>query len=184
MYEMSDIRDGLKVDIDGAPYEVIYFQFVKPGKGTPFTRTTLKPLLTGTTLQVNYRDGDKLMPADWTEASMTYADDDGATWRFVDPGRETEALVPLALIEPVRPFLFSGGQATVCHYNGEVVRLILPELIDVVVARADRSEDPSRTSKPATLTNGTVVEVPGYIHEGNTIRVSTVTGSYVDRISL
>ena len=40
-YDTSDFRNGLKVELDGAPYVMTYFQFVKPGKGTAFTRTKL-----------------------------------------------------------------------------------------------------------------------------------------------
>ena len=39
MYDTSDIRKGLKVLIDGNPYTIVEFQFVKPGKGTAFQVT-------------------------------------------------------------------------------------------------------------------------------------------------
>jgi len=32
-YTASDLRKGLKIEIEGIPYEVTEFQFVKPGKG-------------------------------------------------------------------------------------------------------------------------------------------------------
>jgi len=47
MYETSDIRKGLKFQIDGVPYIVVGFQFVKPGKGNAFVRTKMKNMLTG-----------------------------------------------------------------------------------------------------------------------------------------
>ena len=47
MYDTSEIRKGLKVLIDGNPYTIIEFQFVKPGKGAAFTRTKFKNLLSG-----------------------------------------------------------------------------------------------------------------------------------------
>ena len=40
-YQTSDFRNGLKVELDGVPFVMVYFQFVKPGKGTAFTRTKL-----------------------------------------------------------------------------------------------------------------------------------------------
>ncbi|HEY5447520.1 MAG TPA: elongation factor P, partial [Polyangia bacterium] len=51
MYDTSDIRKGLKIMIDGAPYTIVEFQFVKPGKGAAFTRTKMKNLLTGAVLE-------------------------------------------------------------------------------------------------------------------------------------
>ena len=45
--DTSDIRKGLKIMMDGQPFIVVEFQFVKPGKGQAFTRTKMKNLLTG-----------------------------------------------------------------------------------------------------------------------------------------
>ena len=60
MYDTSDIRKGLKIMIDGSPYTVVEFQFVKPGKGAAFTRTKMKNLLSGNVLERNLRSGERL----------------------------------------------------------------------------------------------------------------------------
>ena len=57
-YDTSDIRKGLKVMLDGSPFTVVEFQFVKPGKGAAFTRTKLKNLLTGGVIDRNLRSGE------------------------------------------------------------------------------------------------------------------------------
>mgnify|MGYP001799195255 CR=1 FL=1 len=62
-YDTSDIRKGLKFMMDGAPYTVIEFQFVKPGKGAAFTRTRMKHLLTGAVLERNLRSSERLEEA-------------------------------------------------------------------------------------------------------------------------
>ena len=33
MYSTTDFRRGLKIEIDGTPYEIVEFQHFKPGKG-------------------------------------------------------------------------------------------------------------------------------------------------------
>lgn len=35
MYTTSDFRNGLKIEFDGGPFVIVYFQHVKPGKGEP-----------------------------------------------------------------------------------------------------------------------------------------------------
>ena len=103
-YSTSDIRKGLAIEMDGVPYQVAEFQFVKPGKGVSYTRTLLTPLLEGPVLNVNFKTGDKLWAADWLEMDLVYADNDGVSWRFVDSHNpEIELLVPLALAEPAHP---------------------------------------------------------------------------------
>ena len=37
MYSASDLKKGLKIEIDGDPHIVTDFQFSKPGKGKPCT---------------------------------------------------------------------------------------------------------------------------------------------------
>ena len=60
VYETSEFRNGLKVLVDGQPFSMIYFQFVKPGKGTAFTRTKLKNMLSGNVIERTYRTGETL----------------------------------------------------------------------------------------------------------------------------
>ena len=84
MYDTSDIRKGLKIMIDGSPYTVVEFQFVKPGKGAAFTRTKMKNLLTGAVLERNLRSGDKLEPADVETKTMQYLYADADSFIFMD----------------------------------------------------------------------------------------------------
>ncbi len=36
----AEFRKGLKIDLDGQPYNIVDFQHVKPGKGGAFVRTS------------------------------------------------------------------------------------------------------------------------------------------------
>ena len=53
--DTSDIRKNLKMMLDGNPYVVVDFQFVKPGKGQPFTRCKLRNIMTGASISVACR---------------------------------------------------------------------------------------------------------------------------------
>src|SRR4029453_6235236 len=85
MYDTSDIRKGLKVLMDGHPYTVVEFQFVKPGKGAAFTRTKFKNLLTGGAAEKNIPPGEKLEPANVEEKEMQYLYKEGEDFVFMDP---------------------------------------------------------------------------------------------------
>src|SRR5437016_7238736 len=84
MYDTSDIRKGLKIMLDGSPYTVVEFQFVKPGKGAAFTRTKMKNLLSGGVIERNLRSGDKLEPANVETKTMQYLYQEGETYVFMD----------------------------------------------------------------------------------------------------
>ena len=84
MYDTSDIRKGLKVLMDGNPFTVVEFQFVKPGKGSAFTRTKFKNLLTGAVIERNIRSGEKLEPANVEEREMQFLYKEGDDFVFMD----------------------------------------------------------------------------------------------------
>jgi translation elongation factor P/translation initiation factor 5A len=48
--DTSQFRNGLKIVLDGQPFQMVFFQHVKPGKGGAFVRTRLKNLLNGRAL--------------------------------------------------------------------------------------------------------------------------------------
>ena len=64
MHGTSDFKKGLKLLIDDAPYTIVDFQHVKPGKGNQFTRTKLKNLLTGSNLERTIKSGEKFQIPD------------------------------------------------------------------------------------------------------------------------
>ena len=84
MYETSDIRKGLKITIENQPYTVIWFQFVKPGKGQAFTRTRLRNMITGNVIDRTYKTGEKLEKADLEERQMQYLYAEGESFVFMD----------------------------------------------------------------------------------------------------
>ena len=83
MYDTSDIRKGLKVLMDGNPFTVIEFQFVKPGKGQAFTRVKVKSLTDGAVLERTYKSGEKIEKADVEERAMQYIYPDGENFVFM-----------------------------------------------------------------------------------------------------
>ncbi|HVJ80216.1 MAG TPA: elongation factor P, partial [Planctomycetia bacterium] len=50
-YNTSDLKKGLKVEIDSVPYQILECQFVKPGKGQALYKLRLQNLLRGTTIE-------------------------------------------------------------------------------------------------------------------------------------
>jgi elongation factor P len=72
MHSTSDFKRGLKIELDGAPYVIVEFQHVKPGKGGAFVRTKLKNLLTGRVLDQTFRSGERVKRPDLMERDMQY----------------------------------------------------------------------------------------------------------------
>src|SRR6056297_2124031 len=93
MYECGDLRKGLKIEIDGQPYAITDFQFVKPGKGQALYRCKLKNILTGSTMDKTYRSVDKVGKPDLMQRDMAYSYPDGNHYVFMDEGTYEQVLV-------------------------------------------------------------------------------------------
>ena len=71
-YQTSDFRKGLKIQIDGEPYQMIEMNFVKPGKGNALYKCRMRNLLRNTVLDRTYKGGDTLESADVQETEATF----------------------------------------------------------------------------------------------------------------
>jgi elongation factor P len=105
MYDTSDIRKGLKVLMDGNPYTVVEFQFVKPGKGAAFTRTKFKNLLTGAVVERNIRSGEKLEPANVETRDMQFLYKEGGDLVFMDQSNYEQVTISADLIGPAHDLM-------------------------------------------------------------------------------
>ena len=70
--DTSSFRNGLKIELDGEPFVMIYFQHVKPGKGGAFVRTKIKNLRNGRVLDKTFRSGEKITEAEVEEKKMQW----------------------------------------------------------------------------------------------------------------
>src|SRR5688500_1624641 len=130
MYDTSDIRKGLKVLMDGNPFTVVEFQFVKPGKGTAFTRTKMKNLLTGSVIERNLRSGERLEAADVEVKNMQYLYDEGDFCVFMDNTTYDQVQIPADLIGEDKGFMPMNINVEVLFFLGRAVGVTLPNVIE------------------------------------------------------
>src|SRR5271169_2542247 len=83
--QTTDIRKGLKIEIDGVPFHVVEHQFVKPGKGQSFTRCRVRNLVTGNVVEKTWKSGESVELADVEDRHMTYSWSEGEQYVFMDP---------------------------------------------------------------------------------------------------
>ena len=185
MYDTSDIRKGLKIMIDGAPYTIVEFQFVKPGKGAAFTRTKMKNLLSGAVLERNLRSGDKLEPADVETKTMQYLYGDSDSFMFMDTSTYDQVNIPKATVGDSAKFMPENINVEVLFFNGRAVGVSLPNFIEQTVMEADpgfRGDTATGATKPAKISTGASIAVPLFISVGDIIKIDTRTGQYIERV--
>jgi len=185
MYDTSDIRKGLKVLMDGNPFTIVDFQFVKPGKGTAFTRTKFKNLLTGAVIERTIRTGERLEPANVEEKSMQFLYAEGEDFVFMDTTSYEQVTIVGDTVGDDSAFLKDELQCTVLFFNERAVGISLPTFIVAKITQTDpgaRGDSTGNVQKPATIETGAEISVPLFINEGDLVKVDTRSKSYVERV--
>ncbi|MEM9691707.1 MAG: elongation factor P [Myxococcota bacterium] len=183
--DTSDIRKNLKIMLDGQPFAVVDFQFVKPGKGQAFTRCKLKNLENGNTLEKTFKSGEKLEPADIEQRSMQYIYPDGDAFVFMDVSSGDQLTVPGDRMVEEQKWLADGMSVEVTLLSGNAIGVDLPAHVELEITESApgvKGDTASGATKPATLSTGAVVQVPLFIEEGEWIKIDTRTGSYLERV--
>lgn len=186
MYDTSDIRKGLKVLMDGNPYTVIEFQFIKPGKGAAFTRTKFKNLLTGAVVERNIRSGEKLEPANVEQRDMQYLYKEGGDLVFMDQTNYEQVTVSAELIGEAADLMKDNLPCTVLFFNERPVDVSLPTFVTLEVTASEpgvKGDTSGNVTKPATLETGAIVHVPLFIRVGDLLKIDTRTHEYVERVA-
>ncbi len=185
MYNTSDIRKGLKIELNGEPFIIVDFLHVKPGKGAAFVRTKIKNLITGQVLDKTFKVGEKIKKPDLEEKEMQYLYSDDDNFYFMD--NETYEQIPVSKekLEYEKNFLKENINVTVLFFKGEPVSVDLPNFVVLEVTETEpwiKGDTVSGANKPATLETGYTLNVPLFINIGDKVKVDTRTGEYVERV--
>jgi len=84
MFAASDLRKGLKIQIDGAPYIITHFEFSKPGKGQALYRCKLRNMINGNQQSQTYRSNEKFEKPSLSERKMQFLYNQDDEYHFMD----------------------------------------------------------------------------------------------------
>ncbi len=185
MYNASDLRKGLKIQIDGEPFVISDFQFSKPGKGQSLYRCKLKNMINGTIIDRTYRSVDNFEPANLEERRMQYLYNQENEFHFMDLENYEQSILTREQIGDANNYLTDNLEVNVLFFEDTAIGITLPNFVDLTVTKADpwvKGDSAAGDSKPVTLETGYTLRVPPFIEEGIKITVDTRTGEYVTRV--
>jgi elongation factor P len=186
VYETSDIKKNLKIKLDGVPFTVVDFQFVKPGKGNAFTRTKLRNMYTGAVIERTFRSNEKLEPADIEERQMSFLFKEGEAFVFMDTTSYDQLQLSAEQLGDNRWYLLDGTNVDVLFYDNKPIGVTPPTFVELRVLRTEpgfKGDTSGGAQKPATMETGLSVTVPLFINEGELLKIDTRTGAYAERVN-
>lgn len=186
MYSASDLRKGLKIEMEGVPYEVVEFQFVKPGKGQAMYKCRIRNMLVGNTMDKTFRAADHIDQPNIEEKDLVYSYAEGDEFIFIDHQTYEQFHVHKTVVGDQRFYLEEDLEVGVLFFNGRAVSVNLPSFVEKKIAETEpgaRGDTATNVLKPAKLDNGFEVGVPLFINVGDVIKIDTRTGKYFERVA-
>jgi len=185
MYSASELRKNLRIKIDGDPYIITEFNFVKPGKGQALYRCKLKNMITGNQFERTFRSVDNFESADLQEKKMQYLYEEEGKYYFMDTASYEQIFLSADQVGDAAHFLIDNLEVEILLFEDKPLGISLPNFVDLIVTQADpwaKGDSVSGNSKPVVLQTGYQIQVPPFIEEGEKIRVDTRTGEYLTRV--
>ena len=185
MISTSEFRNGSRLELNGAPFYIVEFQHVKPGKGGAFVRTRLKNLKTGQFLEKTFRSGEKFDEPDLDECDMQFLYSSGDSFTFMDTSSYEQFSYDKSQLGGSTDLLKEETVVQIILYQGKPISVELPTFIKLKVVNADpgvRGDTASGGTKPAVVETGATIKVPLYLEPGEVIKVDTRTREYVERV--
>ena len=184
MVSAGDFRKGVTIEYEGNIYTIVEFQHVKPGKGAAFVRTKLKNIVTGAVLERTFNPTEKVENAIIETKKMQYSYSDGGLYYFMD---DEYNLVPLSLdqVEDALKYIKENDFVMVKSYKGTAFSVEPENFVELLVTESEpgvAGNTATNATKNATLETGITIQVPMFVNEGDTIRIDTRTGEYMERV--
>ena len=184
MYSASDLRKGLKIELDGHPYVITEYNFMKPGKGQAIYTCRIKSMIDGSTQVKQYRSNDKVGKPQLEEKKLVYTYKDGENYVFMDDNYE-QVLLAESVLGDQRFFLKEEIEVEVLFHNGNAIGIELPIFVERKIIHTEpgaRGNTATNVTKPATIEGGYELQVPLFVNDGEMIRIDTRTGEYSERV--
>ena len=184
MVSAGDFRKGMTIEIDGQVWMIVDFQHVKPGKGAAFVRTKIKNVMTGNVLERTFSPTDKFPKAMVERKDMQYLYNDGDLYYFMDT--ETYDQLPLNKdkVEDALPYMIENMNVTIKFFKGEAFSVEPPNFVVLQVTETEpgfKGNTATAGNKPAIVETGAKIMVPLFVNTGDSIRIDTRTGEYMER---
>lgn len=185
MLSLNEIKTGKVLEINGDPFIVVKTDHHKMGRGGAVLKVKMKNLINGNALEKTYQGNDKAEEASTAtkKANFLYKDQENAY--LMDNSSFEQFFIPLQDIGEQEKFLKEETNVDVLYFNDNPVSISLPVKMDFKVTTAPpgvKGNSTGNVNKQVEIETGAMVTAPLFINEGDTIKVNTETGEYVERV--
>jgi elongation factor P len=187
MGDTTDIKKGAVIKHANDLYVVTDFKFVNPGKGSAFTKTKMKGISSGKSIEITYKSGENVETVQVQRQNMQFLYENAGIYSFMNNETYETVEISADIVGDDAKYLKEGLVIIVVLYEGNPVAIQLPKKVTYMVEQAPPAVKGDTASgnvtKEVKLDNGLTVQAPIFIKEGENIVINTDTGEYGGRES-
>jgi elongation factor P len=185
MPSTSDFRPGLVIKYNNELWQIIEFQHVNPGNWRAFVRTKLKNIKSGKVIENRFRAGEAVdsVRIERKEFQFLYRDGEGLV--FMDKENYEQMTIDADVVGEGAKFLKDGESVDILFNDTEITGIEIPITVELKVTETVpgvRGDSANAGTKPAQVETGASVNVPLFVNEGDTVKIDTRTGQYIERV--
>lgn len=189
--EYNEIREKKIIIHDDEPCEVVESHVARTQQRKPQNQVKLRSLISGKVFPATFHVSDSADEADITKRDVTFLYSNKGEFWFCDPSDKSNRFkLDESLLGDSSKFLKKDNNVTALVWTDDedeekIIKISLPIKMEFLVKEAPpavRGDTSKGGNKIITLENGTTLNAPMFINEGDTIRVNTETGEYVERV--
>ncbi|MDZ7335737.1 MAG: elongation factor P [candidate division KSB1 bacterium] len=187
MTAISEFRTGKAIRFNNDVWIITEFQHVTPGNWRAMVRTKLKNAKTGRVIENTFRMTDEIEEVYLEEKQMQYLYESDGNLYFMDTETYDQTFIPADLLGDQLKFLKEGDMVKILFNEGVAITAELPNFIEFKVIQADpgvKGDSATNILKYCTIETGAKVQVPLFVKEGDTIKIDTRTGKYLERVAV
>jgi elongation factor P len=180
----TQIRKGNVIVFNGDPCRIVEFHHHTPGNLRAFVQAKMRNLRSGSTFEHRFRAADTVEKADMETHELQYFYSDGHHFHFMNNVTFEMLMLGEEELGGGSQWLVENMTIMAEFYEGRPIGVELPASLELEVRETEPNmagATKSALTKPATLSNGAVVQVPAFINQGDMVRVDPREGKYLER---
>ncbi len=184
--QANDLRPGMVIEHNGELFSIHKAEHRTPGNLRAFVQARMRNLRTGAIADHRFRSTDEVERAMIDETEMQYLYADGDSYVFMNTENFEQLHLHKDVVGDRAQYLVPEVMLKVEFYEGRPIDVQLPPTVDLRVVETEpgiKGGSATNVTKPAKLETGLVVGVPPFIDAGETIRVDTSEGTYLERVN-
>jgi len=186
MIDANSLRKGVTFELDGNLYKVIDYKHHKPGRGLATIKVKARDMRSGAIIDKTFSSSERVqdLRLDYLMAQFLYAE--GDNYIFMNTETFDQPSISSVVLGEATDYLKANMEVKLTMYENEPLDVELPTSVELTVSEAEaaiRGDTATGLNKSVTLETGLKVQVPGFVEQGDVIKVDTRSGDYLTRVS-